>query len=386
MTNPIARLRSLGIILTVLSVPVGCGTSNPTSSALIDVVITAITVGEELDPDGYQIIVDGAPGGTLPINGELELRDLSSSGHPFAVQGIAPNCRLTNVPTSGFLDPRFGTTLELVIFCLQDEPGRIIYSAADQELRTRNALGGDIQDLGRFGSSSSVTQDGQRMTYDFSGDIWVANIDGSNPVNVSNTTGDEEGRPNWSPDGTRIVYDARVLGQTAFDVFVMNDDGSGVTNLTPGTPAGNDSGPAWSPDGTRIVFSSDRAGAGDLYTMASNGSNVVRLTTGTSDSGARWSPDGQRIVFARFLDPAVGETDFELFTIDSDGTSLAQITDNGLFRTTDADWSPDGAWMIISSVPLIMDGVPDLYMMRSDGTDIIQLSFLKGARLPRWIP
>ena len=43
----------LGITLTVLSIPIGCGSSTgPTS---VDLVFTALTVGEELDPDGHTI-------------------------------------------------------------------------------------------------------------------------------------------------------------------------------------------------------------------------------------------------------------------------------------------------------------------------------------------
>jgi Tol biopolymer transport system component len=394
MADPIARLRNLGIISTLLSVPLGCGSSTPTASGTVDVLITARTVGDELDPDGYQILIDGNAVGTLAIDGELELTDLSTEGHQFAIEGIAPNCRLTNVTPTGILDPRLGSTLDLVILCLQDDPGRIIYSTAQidftsdgQTIRTRNALGGDLQDLTLLGNGPSVTQDGQRVAYEFNDDVWVADIDGSNAVNISKTTGVTEGHPNWSPDGTRIVYDARVPGQTGFDVYVMNEDGSEATNLTPGNPDFNDTHPSWSPDGNRIVFAKTPSDAslilGDLYTMASNGSDMVRLTMDDSPvSAPKYSPDGQQIVFARFLDL----TGWELFSINSDGAGRMQLTDDGGFTTTDAAWSPDGTWMVFQSVAFVSTVPPEVYVMRSDGTDIVQLTFLEGGRLPRWLP
>ena len=387
MTDPIARLRSLGIILTVLSIPLGCGSATSTAPSSINLFFTVITVGDELDPDGYTIVIDGAPGVALPTNGEAQVPGLSNTSHSFAILGIAPNCRLTNAPTSGSLDPRLGSRVELIVFCLQPEPGRIFYATGSQSIRIRNALGGDMQVLTPLGNSVSVTQDGQRIAFGYTGDIWVANIDGSDPVNLSNTTGSVQELPSWSSDGTRILYDLRAdSGAGALDVFVMNEDGSGVTNLTPDTPDWNDGKPAWSPDGTRIAFGSDRAGAGDLYTMASDGSDLVRLTDGVQDTNPRWSPDGQRIVFTRFLDPAEEGTDFELFVINSDGTGLTQLTDNGAFRTTHADWSPDGQWMVVASRDLTFQGLYDLYMMRSDGTDLIRLTFSEGAGVPRWLP
>src|SRR6202012_5779534 len=44
---------------------------------------------------------------------------------------------------------------------------------------------------------------------------------------------------------------------------------------------GSDEFPAWSPDGSVIAFDSDRADAGvsDLYTVRTDGSHVLRLTT-----------------------------------------------------------------------------------------------------------
>ena len=273
------------------------------------------------------------------------------------------------------------------MFCLQPDPGRIVYSTVFENIRFRTALGDDLQESSLLGNSPSVTTDGARIAYDFGGDVRVANIDGSGAINLTNSVGPVEERPSWSPDGTRVVYHRRELGEDTFDLFVINEDGTGVTNLTPGTPDSSDGEAEWSPDGTKIVFASDRTGAGDLYTMAPDGSGLFPLTTdGSGDTGARWSPDGQQIVFTRFLDPAAGGSDFELFLINSDGTGLTQLTDNPAFRTTDADWSPDGQWMVIASELMILNGTYDLYAMRPDGTDIVQLSFTEGARFPQWLP
>ncbi len=374
------------VTAAVLLVATGCSGSDSTGPALVTLLLVVETVGEDLDTDGYQFVLDDGIEIALPVSGEAQVENLARRNHPFTIRGVAENCRVTNQPTSGSI-PLFGNvTVGLVVFCLQPDPGRFIYSAVSGGIQTRNALGADPQTLSLFGNSVSGTRDGARIAYEFAGDIWVAQIDGSNPVNITNTTASTERRPTWSPDGNRIIYDLlEGSGGTTRDVYVMNDDGSGVTNLTPDTPDSNDIGPAWSPDGTRIVFGSDRGGTGGLYTSGVDGTNVVQLTEGAFDGNARWSPDGEHVVFARFLDPAEEGTDFELFRIQSDGAGLTQLTDNAGFRTTDADWSPDGKWMVIASVDLLI-GISDLYAMRADGSDIVRLTVLEGASVPRWLP
>ena len=42
--------------------------------------------------------------------------------------------------------------------------------------------------------------------------------------------------------------------------------------------------------------------------------------------------------------------------------------------------------MVIGSQGLTFQGNSDLYMMRSDGTDLLRLTFSEGAGLPRWLP
>ena len=105
-------------------------------------------------------------------------------------------------------------------------------------------------------------------------EIVAIDSDGTNEQNL--TAGDEaryeDWSPDWSPDGTKIVWMAQVNccwsgDSEQWDVWAMNADGSGRSNLTQ-NPAG-DWFPSWSSDGSGIVFSSNRATGWrfDTYTM-----------------------------------------------------------------------------------------------------------------------
>ncbi|MHB0875015.1 MAG: protein kinase domain-containing protein, partial [Anaerolineae bacterium] len=99
--------------------------------------------------------------------------------------------------------------------------------------------------------------------------VYVMNADGSGLTLVA--TGTE---PAWSPDGTRLVYQASRDDNT--DIYVANIDGSGEVRLTDDPAV--DSSPDWSPDGTRIAFESDRDGNAEIYVMNVDGSDVTNLT------------------------------------------------------------------------------------------------------------
>ena len=100
--------------------------------------------------------------------------------------------------------------------------------------------------------------------------------------------------PRWSPNGARIAFERHSVTQEP-EIFVMNADGSGKTNLT-NNPARDDAF-AWSPDGTRIAFVSPRSGSHQIWLMDSNGGNLKQLTTTGFNSIPRWSPDGSYIAF-----------------------------------------------------------------------------------------
>jgi tricorn protease-like protein len=372
------------------------GPSAPAPATTGAITFTVRTIGDQVDQDSYQIVLDGAVV-PAPVAGEITIEDLALGLHSIDIEGIATNCRWTNRPVSQNTVVIRETVefVELVILCLRPNPGRIYYTTLVGTVHTISALGGDRVTLPVRANSVAVSSTHGRITFGTPmssantpiPDIWVADSDGSDPLNLTNTPGPAEIRPSWSTDGSQITYMRQEVyrgPQSFFDLFVMNADGSGVTNLTPNTTGWTDGEPAWSPDGTRIVFRSHRTGRGDLYTIRPDGTDLIQLTTdGNFDTNAKWSPDGTEIVFARFGDNV---NDWDLFRINPDGSGLTQLTSDRR-RSTEADWSPDGQWIVFASGRQeATEFVFDLFLMRRDGSDRVQLTFDELAGHPVWIP
>ncbi|HUV74533.1 MAG TPA: hypothetical protein VMW79_09500 [Anaerolineae bacterium] len=93
-------------------------------------------------------------------------------------------------------------------------------------------------------------------------------------ANLTNNPDTRTSQP-WSPDGTHLAFETDRDGD--FEIYVMDVDGSGQTNLT-SNPTAYDISPSWSPDGTKIFFRSDRAGERfdyRPYVMNAVGSDVT---------------------------------------------------------------------------------------------------------------
>ena len=126
--------------------------------------------------------------------------------------------------------------------------------------------------------------------------------------------------------------------------------------------------PGWSPDGRRLVYAAATLdGLWHIHVMNTDGSRSLRLTSGDGDHVfPAWSPDGRHVLYVRRHG-----ADEQIYVMDPDGRLTRRLTAPP-GRSTVPVWSPDGRW--IAFVSTRGGGVPQLFVMREDGTEQRQLS------------
>jgi Tol biopolymer transport system component len=262
--------------------------------------------------------------------------------------------------------------------------------AGPTEIYVMNSDGSDVARLtyeviGGPSSVPAVSPDGRRVAFSVRVDgpagpevefeVYVMNVDGTGLTNLSRNPAVDWG-PAWSPDGSKIAFvSGREGDPEGAEIYVMNADGTGQMNLS--NSPGWDSNPAWSPDGTRIAFASARDGSGEIYVMSADGTGVTRLTDpgipGSTNFPA-WSPDGSKIAFVRSLD---------IYLMNPDGTGAVNLTAGRAFPTDTPAWSPDGSRIAFVSG---QSGGRGIYVMNTNGTGITQISDGPGDSWPSWSP
>lgn len=78
---------------------VGLGTAFPIGDPLPPcegIRVTTSTTGQDLDPDGYQVWLDGGFEMDIGVNSTADLPDAGPGGHSVTLQGLAGNCSITN--------------------------------------------------------------------------------------------------------------------------------------------------------------------------------------------------------------------------------------------------------------------------------------------------
>jgi TolB protein len=216
--------------------------------------------------------------------------------------------------------------------------------------------------------------------------IYTIRSSGGGVVQVDANPGHREFPMAYAPDGSKILFLRQVRRGDDYDghmdVCVVNADGSGSLRLNPpGVTSGFIDAPlptstSWSPDGRRVAFTAAKSTAGSfwdadraVFVVDVDGKHAHRITPWGNTYSAIWSPDGQWIAFS--MENPVSQ---DLFVVHPDGTGLQAVTSNtdGLFSFGPA-WSPDSTKLLFVRGPDEFD-TTDLWTVDVDGSDLAQLT------------
>jgi Tol biopolymer transport system component len=223
---------------------------------------------------------------------------------------------------------------------------------------------------------ASVSEISAFNSHEPSGALYIMDVDGSNPHQLTIMDGSEY-LPSWSPDGTKIAFISQP-NETEQIIYTINVDGSNPQALTENTSQAYM--PVWSPDSQQILFTSNHSGTDFIYAMNADGGDMQEIVSqGLYNWGAHWSPDGNKIVFNSYRD---GNTD--IYTVDLDGANETRLTTDSAHDLMPS-WSPDGQYILFSST---QNDVTDIYRVKTDGSDLINISNNPALinQYPNWSP
>ena len=211
-------------------------------------------------------------------------------------------------------------------------------------------------------------------------EIWAMDYDGSNQRQITHLNSISLS-PRISPDGSRLAFSA--LTKTGWEIMMYSLDLGRTVNFP--HFGGTNESPAWSGDGTRLAFSSSRGGAPEICITDASGGNLHCVTTA---KGPDMSPVWNRKTNAQ-IGFCSGRTGLpQIYTMEQDGTNLQRMTDQGY--AVSPNWAPNGQFLTFAWVRKYGPGEPgasDIYLMDIASKQWVQLTHDGGRNdSPSWSP
>jgi Tol biopolymer transport system component len=229
--------------------------------------------------------------------------------------------------------------------------------------------------------ASRVTANGRIAFSDFiTHQMYTVNPNGTGLVQLTREPAGIAARwPNWSPDGSRLLFVRYNPSNGMGRIWIMNANGTGQRQLTSDTPGYRDYQPKYTPDGRRIVFT--RCSPGDglcaIWIMRADGTHrrllvpFITAPNETNNFDPAVSPDGRHISYERFGFHGIAS---QVWMAGIDGKHAHPLTAPRL-QAVAAAWSPDGSHLTFASN--CCRAQSSVYVMRANGTGVRRLATSK---------
>lgn len=408
---------------------------NPVGPSTGTLVVSTSTVGDDPDPDGYQLTVDNTESLELSPTGTAEI-DLPSGRHTLRLLGVAGHCAVTpatpfelDVPSGSRTPVAFevscpltGVRITVTTTGLDVDPDgyRVVADGRDRGAIPSNGtvmskLDPGTRTISLAGLASNCAVDGPAShtvtivaaeveTIDLvvvcaavpplTGSLWGQVFGEDSALCLQGAMveivagpgmGRRSGQPAtcdpWSYDGwflndlqlgATVTLRATAPGYQPKDSVVVVPAGGGPVQFVLQPNAGFEGS---------IAF--DRSG--EIYVAYMDGSNLRQLTfdgwDGAYDSDAAWSPDGSRIAFSK----SDGQWGAEIYVTDADGTNPTRLSPKGAYDASPT-WSPDGNRIAFENRRDNRSG-GHIFVMNADGTNRVQLTTNRQPNsFPAWSP
>ncbi|MCC5941329.1 MAG: PD40 domain-containing protein [Balneolaceae bacterium] len=388
LRRQVIRLIAFAAILCTAQLFTACSDSSsaaddPGSGSLL---VSVVTSGGDTSPAGYEFMVQGVGSFSTDANQEYTYRNIPEGSYNVELTQLSSHCSVTSQnPQMVQITSRNTTNVSFEIECKAILRDRIVYqsnhegswsiysSSSDDAAKTR---------IPEFNVSGvwrpSISPDGTRIAFTATGQgfprqqIWIMDADGTNFVNLTRDTQAHSEFPSWSPDGSKIAYH-RYAPNGEGDIYVMNADGTGRTNIT--NSSIGDWWPTWHPDGDRLAFHSIVAGS-PVYISTINGDGSGRQELLRSSStffrNPSWSPDGSKLAFQCNINSNI----WEICVSNEDGSDPQNITNLAQAGRQHrvVSWSPDGSMLTFDSNRAGQENTYDVFIMNANGSGLVNLT------------
>lgn len=207
-------------------------------------------------------------------------------------------------------------------------------------------------------------------------DIYIMDIDGSKVTNLTNDPS-TDGLPGWSDEAEAFAF-LTTRDEQSVSLYRMDDAGLEV-ELIIQDPALIPTTPIWSPDGELVIYHNGDSQQVAIQIADIAGEKVREISTGSSlNQFADWSPNGERLIF---LSDREGQS--AIYIVDVFNGEPRALTDPQ-FASAMADWSPNG-----DQIAFVTDLQVDveIYLLDLASGENTRLTDSPGFDLyPKWSP